>query len=701
MSPKITISILVFVFFLFLFLEEVQGIGQPVAEKGELNIQQFDFNSSRPLPLKGEWEFYWNQLIDPGQFDNPNLKPAYINMPAKWNDISLNQEAIGHIGYATYRLKLDLRSDRQLMALHIENVLSCYKVWINGKLLVEKGKVGKSKQSTVHNALPSTRSFIPGEGQEIEIVMQVANFFHKYGGIKKAPTLGSVEAIEKVNTRQVIGDILLSGSLLFIGLSFLFLSTIWKKDKVILYFSLFCLCWSYRAIAESYAPLMGLFPDVSWEVNSKIKYIMLYKGSLMGILFYFKIFGKKIRPKFIKAVSIVILIFILFTILLPNNSFTYLLNSFFGIMFITISYMAITILFSLKAKRKYTIYAVLSVISGTIVFITHILFYYYPYADGNIILNIAYMVFFLLTSMMLGVRFTNNFFKLEKLQTQTSEQREELSEQAQLLKHVNEKIATQKHLLEDRNEEIKTINGDLEIKVNERTAKLISINKELDLFLYRASHDLRRPISTVLGIDQVAKLTVQDKDALELFQRIQQTVQGMDMMLKKFIAISEVYNHNVTLHYFDQKIISQIIKKQASHFASIHDVKDFELTMDMPSSIYSDDFLINKIIAYLLENSFMFSPKIKEQKLRIQLKIFENGRKLKMILSDNGMGIKQELLDKIFNMYFIGNVRSKGNGLGLHVVRKAVEKLEGSISASSAKNEGSSFKIDLNELKRV
>ncbi len=698
MLSKRHISIIAMVLLvLYLLPVNANAATNPMATSGYLDLSDYNFEENGKLSLKGEWEFYWNQLLAPEDIRPSSQSTSYVAMPMLWNHININEE-VKHFGCATYRLKVALPEQIELLAFHMENIYSSYKVWINGKLLVEKGKVGLDKASTKHNGLPSTRSFYVNSKEPVEIVIQVANFYHRFGGIKNAPLLGLVDPIEKSESLRIISHIFLSGSLVFIGLAFLFLSTFWKNDNAILYFALFCLSWSYNGVVEFYAPLMDVFSFVDWEVNSKFKYITLYLAVLFGILFFFEIFRDSRYYKFVAVFKWLIIGLILFTIILPSTLFTYLLNLFFilsGVVLIAIGYEIIN---AIRRKSKYSVYASLSIISGAIVFTSHMILYLFHISNGILLLNVAYLFFFLLTSMMLGVRFTNNFIQLEKLQMQTSEQKEELSAQADLLKHVNEEIVNQKQLLEERNEQIRTINGDLEKKIDDRTAKLISTNKELDLFLYRASHDLRRPISTILGIDQLAKLSVKEKDALELFERVQSTVQGMDQMLKKFISISEIYNHEVNLKTIEREYLIKNVKAQANYFADMHQVPSFQLNVDGPETIYTDPFILNKITSYLLENSFMFSSKMKDNTLKIQVKLFNNGTKLKMKLDDNGIGIKQEVLDKIFNMYFIGNTKSTGNGLGLHIVKKAVEKLEGSIEVISKKNEGSTFNMSLNDL---
>ena len=168
-------------------------------------------------------------------------------------------------------------------------------------------------------------------------------------------------------------------------------------------------------------------------------------------------------------------------------------------------------------------------------------------------------------------------------------------------------------------------------------------------------------------------------------------------MLKKFISISEVYNHRIQFTEIELETIEGTVKRQAGFYAKVHGVDDYQIDVIGPQYIFSDVFIINKITNYLIENSFMFAIPDRNKKLKICVEFKETKQLLSLNFSDNGRGIKKEVIDQIFNMYFIGTVNSNGNGLGLYIVKKAAEKLGEEIKVKSEKDQGASFHMVLNK----
>ncbi len=668
-----------------------------IAMNGNADYSNHDFSKSK-VALSGEWEFYWKQLLSPEDFDTHKntLDTKYIGIPSLWNDYNIDNQKINHLGFATYRLQFRLPADEDLLVLKVPKAFSSYKLFINGKLKIEVGKVGSSVKETRHERFDSIIPFITRPNQQNEIVIQVANFYHKNGGLAKSPVIGNSTMMLKENDIKKSSDAMLWGSLIFIGLAFLFLYSLWRKDKAILFYSLFAIFWAYRNMSDGYAPLASWLPFVGWELNAKIEYVALYLSFISASLYFNIVFKKKSHPKFKIIIYWLSAIFIVLTLFSPNTVFTHFLMPFFLAMLINGIYTVIVVYKSMIDQNRSSLFALASISIAIIVFLAHLYTFYLEQDSYAFYFNVGYLLVFLCSAMLLGVRFSKGFFKLASLQVETNEQKEELEAQAELLKNVNNQINNQRQLLAERNEEINAINSDLEHKINERTAKLKKTNKELDLFLYRASHDLRRPVSTILGIDEIANLTVKEKNALELFGKVQNTVFGMDRMLKKIISISEIYNHPVNLQTITNPVITNTIQSQAKYFASLFPKKNYNLEVDLPEAIYSDFFLINKITTYLIENCFTFSPADNTKKLEINIKFFTENNRVCLTVTDNGKGIKKNQFDNIFDMYFIGNESSKGNGLGLHIVKKAVNKLEGSIKVESEIDCGSTFWIELN-----
>jgi signal transduction histidine kinase len=255
----------------------------------------------------------------------------------------------------------------------------------------------------------------------------------------------------------------------------------------------------------------------------------------------------------------------------------------------------------------------------------------------------------------------------------------------------NEEIQSQSEELIEANSTIANINRELENKIENRTAALTQAYKELDTFFYRSSHDFRRPLTTFLGLAEVANVTVKDPNALELFQKVRETAVNLDKMLVKLQSISDVGSQQLV---FKEVFLKDIFDNVSDVFRDELARKNIRTSVDLKLThpFVSYPAMIRTIIENLVENAIQFCG---VDACYIKLHAHEEGRYVVIELEDNGQGVGREYQDLIFDMYFRASERSKGNGLGLYIVKKAVEKLDGSISIKSEVGKGSTFTIML------
>lgn len=254
-----------------------------------------------------------------------------------------------------------------------------------------------------------------------------------------------------------------------------------------------------------------------------------------------------------------------------------------------------------------------------------------------------------------------------------------------------EEIMAQSEELIEANQTIAMINTDLEKKVESRTTDLRLAFKELDTFFYRSSHDFRRPLTTFMGLAEVAKVTVKDQHALELFDKVRITAQNLDKMLFKLQSISDVGSHEMVLKtVFIPEIITRVLVQlqDAIKGSGIGVVTEF----DPNTVVIGYPAMIKIIIENILENAIVFNSLTNPF---IHIKTYMVSGEYVIEIADNGEGIPAEFKDRIFEMYFRGSERSKGNGLGLYIVKKALEKLGARMEYRSKTQEGSIFLVYL------
>ncbi len=247
------------------------------------------------------------------------------------------------------------------------------------------------------------------------------------------------------------------------------------------------------------------------------------------------------------------------------------------------------------------------------------------------------------------------------------------------------------------NEELLAINANLEGLVEERTLKLSKVNRELDMFLYRSSHDLRRPVTTLMGLVEVSKLGFDEKTAQYLFSKINDTAVHMDTMLEKFFMINTINHESTEIGQVDfEEILDQINhSNMVSNYAQqVH----FNSLIESGIEFISDYQLITFILKNLIDNAIVFRCKDGSRQPIVRVEVRPIGQAVTINVQDNGIGIPEAYLSEIFTIFYRGSEASKGNGLGLYVVRKAIEKLQGSINVTSQNGQFTCFHITLPHL---
>lgn len=282
----------------------------------------------------------------------------------------------------------------------------------------------------------------------------------------------------------------------------------------------------------------------------------------------------------------------------------------------------------------------------------------------------------------------------EEIQAQSEELRESndaLLKLNEALQEKQEEVLTQAEELKEANETISNINVTLEEKVEERTHQLKQAYVELDTFFYRSSHDFRRPITTFMGLAEVAGITVKDSKALELFDKVKETAESLDKMIRKLQSISDVGAQELVLK---EVLLKEMIDNILIGFQDELERKNIKVLKQLKNIRSFDSYpaLINVVLSNIIENAIHFASPIDPY---VKIVVDDYADKLVIAVEDNGQGIPEDYHGRIYDMYFRANVSSKGNGLGLYIVKKAIEKLDASISFTTRNNAGTVFTVEL------
>lgn len=316
--------ILLFIALMFFALGMMYTSGSGLVDNGKVDLSSVDFNQDELVALNGQWEFYWNQLLTPDDFmaEQPPQMDSLMKVPGTWDDRKGTKD-YPHRGVATYRLSLNYPSTLIDPALRIQNVATAYKLYVNGRLIAEVGKVS-DKPSDFKDGEESLILDLPKDTQELELIFQVANLDYTSGGLRVGPIFGSKQVLE----RQKM--ILLALQLLFIGSAFIFsiyyflLFLLQTKNKTALLFSMLCFITALRSIIWGTAPLRIFFPNVPYDVGAYINYLTGYNLIPIMILFVLSIYPSENKKRILGLVLLPSLFFDVLLLTPPKfmSSFT-------------------------------------------------------------------------------------------------------------------------------------------------------------------------------------------------------------------------------------------------------------------------------------------------------------------------------------------------------------------------------------------
>lgn len=228
------------------------------------------------------------------------------------------------------------------------------------------------------------------------------------------------------------------------------------------------------------------------------------------------------------------------------------------------------------------------------------------------------------------------------------------------------------------------------IKKNEELEKA---NKELDRFVYSASHDMRAPLSSLLGLMEIVRLSNKDADLNEYFGLMKKRILTMEGFIKEITNYSR--NTRTEVEIEDIKLIDLVNEVITSIEFLAHDAA-IERRIDVPSDliIKSDENRLKVILSNLISNSIKYHNSSKPDKW-FSVNAKEEGSQFIIEVSDNGIGIAEQYQQKIYDMFFRATEGSEGSGLGLYIVWETVQKLGGTIACTSELGVGSTFTLAL------
>ncbi|MDB5120647.1 MAG: histidine kinase [Sphingobacteriales bacterium] len=229
--------------------------------------------------------------------------------------------------------------------------------------------------------------------------------------------------------------------------------------------------------------------------------------------------------------------------------------------------------------------------------------------------------------------------------------------------------------------------------------ELLKTNADLDSFVYSASHDMRAPLTSILGLVNLIKTKVNQNEVLELLGLMEVCVHGLDTFIKDIIHFSRNSRTGIEYGIID---FDEVISCSINQLRFMEEAQKINITY----AVYgNDEFTSDKkriavIINNLLSNAIKYCDPEKPNP-QINIKVTKHEGFARLEIKDNGLGISPENSTKIFDMFYRAAAKKTGAGLGLYIVQEILTKLGGSIKVHSIHGQETVFIVDIPQYKEA
>jgi len=288
---------------------------KPEIRKGVLDLRGYSFEQQGAVKLDGDWKFYWNKLISPGE-NSESGHEMLMYLPGMWSDSTLSAVKISEYGYGTYHLKVLLPEEfPKTFGLRFGFIGSAARLYVNDQLVYRAGRVGKTSKESIPEWRPAVVDFQTRE-RELDFLLQVSNFHDRTGGVVDSIQLATVSQAYHHRINRILYDMFLFGALIIMSIYHLGLYYFRRSDASPLFFALLTLVLAFRIILYEELLILKFFPDMQWSLIAKLGYLTFSLAVLFFFRFIHALFPEHVHrpvPRVIDALALLYSAVILLT----------------------------------------------------------------------------------------------------------------------------------------------------------------------------------------------------------------------------------------------------------------------------------------------------------------------------------------------------------------------------------------------------
>ncbi|MGZ5304875.1 MAG: sensor histidine kinase, partial [Bacteroidia bacterium] len=218
--------------------------------------------------------------------------------------------------------------------------------------------------------------------------------------------------------------------------------------------------------------------------------------------------------------------------------------------------------------------------------------------------------------------------------------------------------------------------------------------EELNSFIYRVSHDIKGPLSSILGLIYLAKSDIDDPTCVaEYVNLIEQSANRLDRIIGELLELSSINQQDIKYSTIQSGILINEILQSLAYTAEYQDVK-IDINVKSAPVIVAKKVLVKTVLQNLIHNAILYKKNSADAH-KVIIRVEDLGHDYCITVADTGIGMAKSMQENIFKMFFRGDRSSKGTGLGLYIVKNSVEAMYGTIEVKSKPNQGTTFKVTI------
>jgi signal transduction histidine kinase len=667
------------------------------SEKGILDVTQ-EHVIENPLELKGEWEFYWQELLSPEDIQNRLASGGnpgrWISVPNSWLGYRLDGRQLDGTGFATFRLviKLSEQDRNERLALRLPTIFHSYKLWVNSELLAEVGVVGQDK-STVTPRLATKLVFFQPENDRVELVMQIANFHHNRGGITKYIEFGGSDVLTGKTHLRIAAEMFITASLLVTGLYHLMLFILRRKDRAALYFGLFTVLLGIRSLLVGELLLTQLWPSIPWGLQFKIEYLILCSTSYIITRYFDCIFPNYVSRWFHLGTRITTGVLCTVVVVTPALIYTKLLVIIGVFIVLHMLYLMTGLVHAAVRRREGALTFLLVSVVALVTVINDFLYYNEWSRVGNTS-PLGLLVFTLAQIILLSSRFTRAATNEERIARELQDANNKLTEMNTNLERI----------VEERTHDLSAAHDDLRTSYD----RLLHSEQGRKKLLAYITHDLRLPLSSMLGYVEAVQDRVKPERNEQYLKYIRDNTIRINRMIEELSFLSHLETGQISYRMKPVQVIHfmrgffeqyELVVRDAG-LDFMLDVGDADDPRHSLPVAQMDEQRLEQALFNLVSNAMKFTSV--GGLVRIGLAVDEEDpiRYAVISVQDSGMGIPPDQLEQIFDRNYRydrpgAETGVEGSGLGLAICREIVQAHGGTVRAESDGKTGAVFYVSL------